>query len=110
MRSRVPFDYHARVSSLGHEPSVYAFSVIITGQFIFLNLHYVIGATLLLVAITSLLVQFAFAVAERAHLDQRRLRELERTLVTHYWVNQIFTLAYLPFFVWVAVIMYQRRA
>src|ERR1700748_1863460 len=107
--SKYAFHYHDRIEALYFNGSAQAFTVMLVAQFIFFNLHYVIGSTLTLVALLSLVGQIAISAAEWRRLQRNRRRELNYTLGVHFWLNRGFTVLYMPFIVWTIVLMYERH-
>lgn len=102
------FRYNDRISSLAHYANVYAMSIIIASQFIYFNLHYIIGATLTIIAVCSLLFQVVISSVEKRFLLARRLDRLNMALEWQFWMNHVFILGYIPFLLWAVSLMYQR--
>ncbi len=107
---RYEFEYRDRIATLGQNTTVCAISILIVAQVIYFNLHFIVGATLTLVAILCLLCQVVITVVETIFLERRQLPALHRTFSVHFWLNHAFTLAYMPLVVWAVVIMYQRAS
>lgn len=104
------FHYQERISTLTHNANVYALSIILASQFIFFNLHYIIGATLTIIGLLSLIIQIIISIVEFTYLNQRSIVKLNRSLAGHFWVNHAITGLYIPFLIWTVVLMYQRAS
>jgi hypothetical protein len=102
--------YQNRSSLLVHNGNVYALSIIIAAQFMYLNFHYIIGATLTAIGVASLLTQLVLSTAEERYLESRPERaKLDHLLRAHLYVNNVFILLYAPFLLWAVVLMYEDR-
>ena len=100
--------YDQRISTLNHNGNVYAISIILLSQFVFLNFHYILGATLTLIAIISLIVQVTISLIEKYYLEINQYTNVTYILNFHFIINHIINLLYIPFLVWVMVLMYQH--
>jgi hypothetical protein len=106
-RIRNKLAYRERISTLSHNANVYAFSVILVAQFIFLNFHKEIGASLTVVAIFSLTGQIIISSVEYYYLSHDDKPHLDRTLFAHFVFNHIINAVFIPFFLWAVVLMYE---
>lgn len=100
-----------RVTRRTHYGCVYALTVIVAAQFMYINFHYILGATLTAIAVGGLV--FQIAISSAAYHATWRHRELDdagvrRLLAWHFVGNHLMLAAFLPFFVWAIVLMYQR--
>lgn len=104
---RYSFRYNERISLLSHNGKIYAFQIVLIAQFIYFNLRYVIGATLTLVAMGSIVGQIILGAIETNLLEKYDKKRLEYTLRVHYIFNDVINAIYLPFLLWTVVLMYQ---
>jgi|WetSurMetagenome_2_1015567.scaffolds.fasta_scaffold189402_1 hypothetical protein len=102
-----PFEYKNYSESLKHDATSYALTTIIAAQFIFFNLHYILGGILTILALIAITVQIILNIIEKVYIDRRTYKSLQTTLEYHFWINHIQTLLYIPFYIWAVVIMYQ---
>jgi hypothetical protein len=102
--------YEDRISNLSHYGNIYALSIILVSQFIFLNFHYILGATLTLIAIISLLYQMISSSVEYYYLHHFNIKKCELILKIHFYVNHVFILLYIPFLIWAVVLMYIKAS
>jgi hypothetical protein len=100
--------YEERISSLSHYGNIYALSIIIVSQFIYANFHYILGATLTLIAIISLLFQMICSSVEYYYINHNDIEKCELTLTVHFYANHVFILLYIPFLIWTIVIMFSK--
>lgn len=107
--SKYAFQYHDRIEALYFNASTQALTVMLLAQFIFFNLHYVIGSSLTMLALVSLLAQIFISAAEWRYLQRGAARRLNHTLGVHFWLNRGFTALYMPFIVWTIVLMFERQ-
>jgi hypothetical protein len=112
--------YEDLIDTRTRNGNLYALTVILISQVIFLNLHFILGATLTCLAMVSLVGQAVIssvalselrsataAAATRPPADYRRLRSV---LFAHFVFNHIIMIAFLPFLLWTVVLMYERAA
>jgi hypothetical protein len=109
-RSQQSFLYDDRITTLSHMSNVYSISVLLAAQFIYLNLHFIIGATLTVLALLSTIINVIMCLLAYALLEGRATDfvRLNRVLKAHFWIVHLYLLVYVPLFLWTAVIMYQR--
>ena len=97
-----------RISTLTHYGNIYSFTTIFIAQFIYNNFHFVIGATLTVIAICSLIVQIIISSLEYYFLQRRNSHKLILLLDIHFFINHIIILIFIPFFIWSVVLMYKK--
>lgn len=102
--------YVDRIALLTHNGKVYALSIILISQVIYLNLHYIIGAILSIIALVSLLSQIIIGPIEHYELARARIDRLERFLLVHFLINHLVIAAIIPLLIWTIVIMFQRAS
>ena len=107
--TKYAFHYHERIEALYFNGSTQAFTVMLLAQFIFFNLHYVVGSSLTMLALLSLISQIFISAAEWRYLQRGAQRRLNYTLGAHFWLNRGFTALYMPFIVWTIVLMFERQ-
>jgi len=100
--------YDGRISDLTHYANIYALSIILISQFIFLNFHFILGATLTLIAIICLLFQMICSTLEYYYLHDSNIEKCELILDIHFYINNVFVLLYIPFLIWAIVLMFIR--
>ena len=98
------------IATLTHNGNVYALTVILLSQFIFLNFHYIIGATLAAISVGSLIFQVIISSVEYYYLQKHHidLHKLNLILSIHFWINHLIICLYIPFFIWTIVLMFQH--
>lgn len=106
--TRYAFRYHERIEALYYNGTIHALTIVLIAQFIFFNLHYVIGGTLTVLALVSVGAQVAISAAEWSYVQRSAVRRLHYTLGVHFWLNRGFLLLYVPFMLWAVVLMYER--
>lgn len=104
------FNYRDELKGLSYFGYSFAFSALFIGQVIYINEHYIVGATLSVCALVAILLQFGTAVCAKWQLEQGRYSALHRTMNWHFWLNNLAILVYSGFVWWAVVIMYQRYA
>lgn len=97
-----------RVSTLTHYGILYSFTTILIAQFIYNNFHYIIGATLTVIAICNLFFQIIISSIEYYLVDKRKFNRFNVILLTHIIINNVIILIFIPFFIWTVVLMYQK--
>ena len=100
--------YQDRIDCLSFNAATLAASMILASQFIFFNLHYLIGGTLTVTALTSWLAQFCMNVVEWHRLKRCDIDGLCSALDAHFWLNRAFQFIYSGFLLWAVVLMYER--
>jgi hypothetical protein len=108
MESRRSHWYDVRISAVCHYGNVYALTVLLIAQVIFLNLHYIIGASLSCIALLALVAQIVLSCMEQSSLTGREYARLESILFAHFVVNHLIMVSFIPFLIWTIVIMIQR--
>ena len=104
------FPYYERIATLNYAGNSFAMSAVVIANFFYFNLHYVVGATLALVALVGICLQAALSGAENWHLEHGKFQTLHRLFSAHFWLTLVFQLVYAGFTMWAIVIMYQRHA
>lgn len=102
--------YVDRIAALTHSGNLYAMTALVLSQVIYLNLHYVIGASIASVAIASLLIQILMSLISSAALQKQKTERVEHLLYWHFVLNHCVILAFVPLFIWTVVVMIQRAA
>lgn len=107
-QERLVKQYQLYLLALGHNGNVYALSVLLIAQLIFLNLHYIIGASVSCICCFSLAFQALINLVEQHALLNGLRQRLEKLLLGHFIVNHLIMLSFVPFLVWTIVVMFQR--
>ena len=102
--------YEERISSLAYSGNIYALTIIIVAQFIYNFFHYIIGATLTVIAIASMLLQLALSGAAQVYLERKQMASVKHLLRVHFWLNHVILVLYMPFLVWTVILMYTNQA
>lgn len=102
--------YRNRISLLTHNGNLYALTVLVISQVIFLNLHYIIGASLSVVSLCSLCFQIGISIAEERALTRNRLTRLDSLLYAHFIANHLVMALFVPFLIWTIVLMFQHQS
>lgn len=93
---------------LTHNGNVYAMTMLVLSQVIYLNLHYIVGACIASLAIFSLMTQiFLSSLSQHALLAQKTER-VKRLLYWHFVFNNLVMFIMLPFLIWTVVLMIRR--
>ena len=100
--------YQDRIDRLSFHAATLAASMILASQFIFFNLHYVVGGTLTVTALLSWLAQFCVNVVEWRRLKRGDFVGLSSVLDAHFYLNRAFQFIYGAFLLWAVVLMYTR--
>lgn len=106
---RYAFRYNERIECLCANANQLAAAMVVAAQFIYFNLHFVVGASLTVTALLSWTAQLLVSTIEWRALHARAYRRLNRALDAHFWLNRLFTLLYMPFLIWAVVLMIQRH-
>lgn len=85
-----------------------AVSMMVVAQVIYLNLHYIVGASLTVAALVSLVVQQVMSVVEHVQLTHNNQCGLAAALNVHFWLNRVFAVLYVPFVAWAVALMYDH--
>lgn len=107
-QTRLEKRYLLCLVTLGHNGNVYALSVLLIAQLIFLNLHYIIGALVSCICCFSLAFQAVINLTEMHALRNGLRQRLESLLLAHFVVNHLIMLSFIPFLIWTMVVMFQR--
>lgn len=97
------------IEKITHYGNITAFTIIVASQFIYLNFHYIIGATLTIIGICSIIAQVILSMMEHYFLENKKLIYLKNTIDIHYWINRIVVAISIPFLIWVVVLMFQQQ-
>lgn len=96
-----------RISNLTHYGNLYCLTVILISQVIYLNFHFIVGATLSVIAISGLLFQVVISLLEYRYI--KRLETITLLFHIHFVVNHIIMLVFIPFVIWVIVLMFKHE-
>lgn len=100
---------YQQIVTLSFYPSAQALSFLLIAQVIYLNFHFVIGASLTVVALLSYFFQEVMAVTQSLYYEgHRRSPTVETLLKVQFYINRIFALVYIGFMIWTVVYMYQH--
>lgn len=100
---------YQQIVTLSFYPTTQAISFLLIAQVIYLNFHYVIGASLTVVALVSYLFQEVMAIAQSLYYEgHRRSPMVETLLKIQFYVNRLFSMIFIGFMVWNIVYMYQN--
>jgi hypothetical protein len=100
------FLYLERSNQLSHTSILYALTILIGSQFIFFNLHYIIGGILTIISLMTIAIQVIFQTFEKIYLDKKNIFQLNKIWNIHFWINKIMLLINFPFLIWVVVLMF----
>ena len=109
MKINTYYLYLERSSTLSHYATLYAFTIILIAQFIYLNFHYIIGGILTIFSLLTIFFQILFNSIEKYHLDKRNIITLDRIWNFHFWINKIFICINIPFFIWAMILMFNHK-
>ena len=73
-----------------------------------LDLHYIPGGILMLIAIVIIGASFAYSVAKQHYAGIQNFEKLYAVQVVGFWVIGILLMLQTPFLLWAAIIMFQR--
>jgi hypothetical protein len=73
-----------------------------------LDLHYIPGGILMMIAIVIILASFAYSIVKQHYADIQNFEKLYAAQVAGFWVIGITLICQVPFLLWAAVIMFQR--
>jgi hypothetical protein len=73
-----------------------------------LDLHYIPGGILMMIAIVIILASFAYSVVKQHYAKTQDFEKLHAAQVAGFWVIGIILICQVPFLLWAAVIMFQR--
>lgn len=85
-----------------------AVSMMLLAQVVYLNLHYIVGASLTIAALASFLAQQVMSVAEHVYLSKANHCGLAGALNAHFWLNRVFAVLFVPFVAWAVALMYEH--
>ena len=100
------FRYEERITTLTYSGIIYALTVILAAQFIFLNLHFIIGAILTVISIVVLIIHMIMNTIEIIYLEKRQFKPLHQLFRGHQAVAHIFICIVIPFLIWACVLMF----
>lgn len=102
---------YQQIITVSFYASAQAISFILIAQVVYLNFHFVIGASLTVVAALSLLFQNVMALAQSLYFEGHRMTKTGETLLkVQFYVNCVFTFVYVGFVIWAIVYMYQHSS
>lgn len=102
---------YQQIITVSFYASAQAISFILIAQVIYLNFHYLIGASLTIVASLSLFFQNVMSLVQSLYFEGHRLTKTGETLLkVQFYVNSCFTFAYVGFMIWAIVYMYQHSS
>lgn len=100
---------YQQIITISFYGSAQAISFLLIAQVIYLNFHYLIGASLTVVASLSLFFQVVMSVAQSLYYEgHKRSPTVESLLKVQFYTNCCFTLAFIGFMIWTIVYMYQH--
>ncbi len=108
-RASYPYKAREQIEQLWFYGCTQAVSMMLLAQVIYLNLHYIVGASLTVVALCSLVVQQFLSFYENYWLRRDNRCAMYAAMDAHFWVTRVFALLYVPLVVWAVVIMYERE-
>lgn len=100
---------YQQIVTLSFYPSTQAISFLLIAQVIYLNFHFLIGATLTVVALTSYAFQEVMTLAQSVYYEGHRQSPTVVTLLkVQFYCNRLFAAIYIGFMIWTIVYMYQH--
>lgn len=100
---------YQQIVTLSFYPTTQAISFLLIAQVIYLNFHYVVGASLTVIALLSYLFQEVMAIAQSLYYEGHRRSPMVDTLVKiQFYVNRVFAVVFIGFMIWNSVYMYQH--
>ena len=100
---------YQQIITISFYGSSQAISFILIAQVIYLNFHYLIGASLSVVACLSLFFQVVIGIAQALYYDGHKKSPTVESLVkVQFYVNCCFTLVFIGFMIWTIVYMYEH--
>ena len=98
-----------RISNLTHYGNLYSLTTILISQVIYLNFHFIIGAILTVIAVAGLFFQVIISLLEYRYLNLKRFGTLSLLFDLHFIINHIIMLIFIPFIIWVIVLMFLHQ-
>ena len=84
-----------------------AFALI--AQVIYLNFHYIVGGTVILLGCVDLVVNLVMTLIERFYLKKKNYETVETSLTVHYYLSQCIMIVFIGIMIWEIVYMYQHQ-
>lgn len=100
------FLYNDRSTQLAHNSILYALTILVAAQFIFFNVHSVIGGIITIISVVTIMIQLIFQTFEKIYLDKKNISRLNEIWDIHFWINKIILIINIPFFIWVIVLLF----
>jgi hypothetical protein len=98
-----------RISNLTHYGNLYCLTTILISQVIYLNFHFIVGATLSVVAVSGLFFQVLISLLEYRYLNIKKYETLSILFHIHFIINHIIMIIFVPFLIWVIVLMFKHE-
>ena len=100
---------YQQIITISFYASAQAISFVLIAQVIYLNFHYLIGASLTVAASLSLLFQTVMSIAQSLYYEgHKKSPTVETLLKVQFYTNCCFTLVFIGFMIWTIVYMYQH--
>lgn len=100
---------YQQIITISFYASAQAISFILIAQVIYLNFHYLVGASLTVAALLSLFFQVVMSIAQSLYYEgHKKSPTVETLLKVQFYTNCVFTLVFIGFMIWAVVYMYQH--
>lgn len=108
MRLKADFKDINAIATNFYQWNALALTILAAAILINLDLHFIPGAMLTLIAITMIFLSFILCSYEYFYMDAGNYRMLYKVRVIGFWLLRLILMVQIPFLLWVVVIMFER--
>ena len=101
--------YEDRISTLLYQSIIYALTIILASQIIYLQFQSIIGTILTIIGIISTIINIFISIIENIYLARESYKSLNVIFIVHKWITLIYLVINIPFLIWTVVIMIQKE-
>jgi membrane-bound ClpP family serine protease len=101
--------YSQYILSNTYYGNAHALAFVLIAQVIYLNFHYIVGGTVILLGCVSLVLNLVMSFIERYYMKKRLYETLDTVLNVHFYLSQCIMAVFIGIMIWEIVYMYQHQ-
>jgi hypothetical protein len=101
--------YTRSITNLTYYGNAHALAFILIAQVIYLNFHYIVGAVVIALGCTSLIIQIVMSTVERVYLGRKNYDTLVTVMTTHFYLNHAIMVVFIAIMIWEIIYMLQHQ-